>query len=81
MVVHGPWNLCTGLIPRSRNKAHKTRLDRISELLNRRASIEEKLFACAERVEKAFSDASQELRVTLEGRMRDIEELDNAVVL
>lgn len=58
----------------------KERLEYLGTLLKRKAAIEEKLFAHTAAVAKAYIDASQELGVTMKGRIHDIANLGEAKV-
>ncbi|MCJ1243921.1 hypothetical protein MMC30_001118 [Trapelia coarctata] len=55
-----------------RSKAMKERLEYLGILLERKAAIEENLFAHTSALEKAYIDANKELSVTMKGRMNDI---------
>ncbi|MCJ1317548.1 hypothetical protein MMC15_002873 [Xylographa vitiligo] len=53
-----------------------TGLKELSDLLKRKAAIEEKIFVHTAILEKAYLDANQELSVSLKGRMQDITQLE-----
>jgi len=55
-----------------RSKATKEQLEHLGTLLQRKAALEEKLFAHTVALEKAYIDASQELGVTMKGRIHDM---------
>jgi hypothetical protein len=55
-----------------RSKATKEQLEHLGTLLQRKTAIEEKLFAHTAALEKAYIDASQELGVTMKGRIQDM---------
>lgn len=56
----------------SRSKATKEQLEHLGTLLQRKTAIEEKLVAHTAALEKAYIDASQELSVTMKGRIQDM---------
>jgi hypothetical protein len=49
-------------------------VERLFELLKKRALIEREMLASAKRMEKAFQAASRELQVALEARLQDMNE-------
>ncbi|MCJ1381000.1 hypothetical protein MMC17_004109 [Xylographa soralifera] len=55
-------------------------LKELSDLLKRKAAIEEKIFAHTAILEKAYLDANQELSVSLKGRLQDIAHLEDIPV-
>ena len=57
---------------RNRLRHHKLRLQKLLQLLTRKATIEESILTSNKKVEKAFLAANQELRVTFEERSKDV---------
>ena len=65
---------------RNRSQVVLAGLKELSDLLKRKAAIEEKIFAHTAILEKAYLDANQELSVSLKGRMQDIAQLEDIPV-
>ena len=52
------------------------RLERLQELLQKKAAIEERISSRTSALERAYLDANQELSVSVKGRVSDIATLD-----
>ncbi|MCJ1470402.1 hypothetical protein MMC07_009047 [Pseudocyphellaria aurata] len=57
------------------SNTHRAQFRNLADLLRRKTSLETSMMACAKRLEKAIVATSQELQFTLEGRVKDVEEL------
>lgn len=57
-----------------RSKAHALRMEKLVELLRKRALVEKEMMASAKKLESALRAADRELQVALEARIQDADE-------
>lgn len=62
----------------NRSTAHIIRRERLIALLNRKSSIESSMKKCVERLEKSYVTTAQELLFTVDGRIKELDVLEEA---
>ena len=64
--------LCLGADTISRSESHETRLEKLSALLARKASVEASIMAHTRAMEKAYVETIKEVTVIIAGRTQDL---------